>query len=307
MRCSVRPKVVFLCYERTLGLLYNLADWLSALTIQAGDEFEIVGLSRPWEQEQGLFQRIDNSGTVHMHVVQSLSDPVAVRELAQAAVVHCHGFRQLWELYNLRRSTKATFRCTISIHYFWNGTPWKVPFTNCVSGGLLNKAASTIHFLSTRAQTDFMQTNILLRQTLPYYIFPLGCDDEEFSGSGSLDGLRKWEYLPILTSDRPNIVYLANFTKNKQHRWLIDALSILLLRRNAVLWLLGDGPERQRVAAYVRKRSLGNHVMIPGRIQRKCIPELLSRMQVAVCASKSENSPHGIMEPMFAGVPVVNV
>jgi glycosyltransferase involved in cell wall biosynthesis len=282
-----------------------MADWLAALTDQAGGEFEIVGLSEPEEQEPGLFDRLRARGVTNLQVVQSLADPVAVGLLSQAAVVHCHGFRQLAELHQLRRRTGASFRCALSIHYFRNGTMWQVPFVNYVSVNLLNKAAHTLHFLSTRSHAEFNSANLLLRRTLPYHIFPLGCDESEFSSDGPADQPQAWRYLAALTAGRPNVVYLANFTRSKRHRWLVEAVATLLLRRNAVLWLFGDGPELPRIQEYVQERSLGDHVILPGRVQRRYIPWLLSHMQVAVCPSLSENSPHAIMEPLFAGVPVV--
>lgn len=296
--------VLFLCYVRGQGLVRHLGDWVSALVDQAGDELEVVGLSEPEEEEPGLFDQFRARG-VNLQVVPSLSDPVTIDLLSQAAVVHCHGFQQLAELHRLRRSMKASFRCVLSMHYFRNGTMWKVPFTNFVSLTLLNSAANMVHFLSTRSHAEFHTANVLLRRTLPYYIFPLGCDESEFSGGDHWDQPQAWPYLPTLISGRPNIIYLANFTRNKQHRWLVDALAAMLLRRNAVLWLFGDGPELSPIRAYIQKRSLCNHIILPGHIQRRYIPWLLSYMQVAVCASLSENSPHAIMEPLFAGVPVV--
>ena len=302
---SSPPLIIFLCHVRGVGLTRHLADWLSALVDQAGDEFKIVGLSGPDEQEDGLFERLRARGVTDLQVIQSLSDPVTIDLLTQAAVVHCHGFQQLAELRQLRRRTGASFRCVLSIHYFRNGTVWRVPFANYTSGALLNKAAQAVHFLSARSHAEFNSGNVLLRRTLPYYIFPLGCAEAEFSRDGHLDQPKAWQYLSTLTAGRPNIVYLANFTRNKQHRWLVDAIEALLLRRNAVLWFLGDGPELPRIREYVQERSLGNHVILPGRVQRRYIPWLLSCMQVAVCTSLSENSPHAIMEPLFAGVPVV--
>ncbi len=302
---SSSPVIIFLCHARGQGLLHNLADWLTALASEANDEFKIVGLSEPKEQEPGLLDRLRARGVTNLHVVQSLSDPVTIDILSQAAVVHCHGFQQLAELHQVRRRTGASFRCVLSIHYFRNGTVWKVPFANYISWILLNKAVHMVHFLSMRSHTEFNSANVLLRRTLPYYIFPLGCDESEFSRDGHSDQPQPWQYLATLTAGRPNIVYLASFTRNKQHRWLVDAMATLLLRRNAVLWLLGDGPELPRLRKHVQKQSLSNHVIFPGRVQRRYIPWLLSCMQVSVCSSLSENSPHAIMEPLFAGVPVV--
>lgn len=42
-----------------------------------------------------------------------------------------------------------------------------------------------------------------------------------------------------------------------------------------------------------------------GGIDRKYIPSILKRMNLAVCTSKSETFGHVIVEPMFAGIPVV--
>jgi glycosyltransferase involved in cell wall biosynthesis len=307
MGVNVSPLVVFLCYTQGQGLRYHLADWLSALTDKACGEFEIVGLSEPREEEEGLFQRLRTRGTasLHLQLVKSLSDPASVDTLSRATIVHCHGFRQLAELHRLRQIINASYRCVLSIHYFRNGTLWRVPFTNYISGTLLNKAADMVHFLSTRSKSEFTGANFLFKRTLPYHIFPLGCDETEFTKDNSSDQPKGWEFHKQLTEGRPNIVYLANFSRNKQHLWLIDAISAVLLARNARLWLLGDGPELPGVREYVKKRSLSDHVILPGFVQRRFIPWILSCMHVAVCASLSENSPHSIMEPMFSGVPVV--
>ncbi len=302
---SSPPLVIFLCYARGQGLLHHLADWLTALTDLAGTDFEIIGLSEPEEQDKGLYDSLRRRGVTNLQIVQSLSDPISLELLSRATLVHCHGFQQLADLSQLRRKIRASFRCVISIHYFRNGTVWKLPFTNYISGTLLNKTAPMIHFLSMRSHSEFNNRNFLLRRALPYYIFPLGCDETEFAEIDYSDQPPEWQYLSTLAADKPNIVYLAAFTRNKQHRWLVDALAPILIRRNALLWLMGDGPELLRIREYIHKQQLSDHVICPGCIERRYIPWLLSYMQVAVCTSLSENSPHAIMEPLFAGVPVV--
>jgi glycosyltransferase involved in cell wall biosynthesis len=305
MSSAVSPRIVFLGYDRSHGLLYHLADWLAALASEAGDEFEIVGLSEPGEQEPGLLTRLRSCRGLHLQIVESLSDPSAADTLSRAALVHCHGFRQLAQLNRLRRTLQASYRCVLSVHNFRNGTPLRVPFTNYVSAAILNKGVQMIHFLSMRSYAEFTHANFMLKRALPYHIFPLGCNATEFSASSQQVPPPEWEHMAALTAGRANIVYLANFSRGKKHRWLLDALAASLSRRNAILWLLGDGPERQGILRQVKKRGLSNCVICPGRVQRRYVPWILSRMQVAVCPSLSENSPHSIMEPLFAGVPVV--
>ena len=62
----------------------------------------------------------------------------------------------------------------------------------------------------------------------------------------------------------------------------------------------GDAGERKKIIRYINKNGLAQYVQMPGEVDRKYIPSILKQMDFAVCTSKSENSPHAIMEPMFA-------
>jgi len=299
--------VLFLCYEQAQGLHYHFADWLAALLEEEQPGFEIVGLTTPREQESGLLDSIRARGVTNLLVVKSLAEP-AVRELlARAAIVHCQGFRQLAEVHRLRAEMGAQFQCLISLHFFRNGTPWRIPFANYASARLLQEACDVVHFLSPRSRTEFEECNLLLNPALPCFVFPLGCRAIEFEIERQPAELQRWEYLPTLLSGRLNLVYLANFTPNKQQGWLIQTLSRILQKHHGVLWLLGDGPERASIQRYVHQHALSDYVMLPGHIHRAFIPWILTKMDVAVCCSRSENSPFAIMEPLFAGIPVVSL
>jgi len=302
-----KPLVLFLCYEQVQGLHYHFADWLAALSEEKDPGFEIVGLTIPREQESGLLDSIRARGVTNLMVVKSLAEP-AVRELlARAAIVHCQGFRQLAEVHRLRAEMGAQLQCLISLHFFRNGTSWRIPFANYASARLLQEACDVVHFLSPRSRAEFEDCNLFVNPALPCFVFPLGCRATEFAINSQPAGLQRWEHLPTLLSGRLNLVYLANFTPNKQQRWLIQALSRTLQKHNAVLWLFGDGAERGSIRRYVDQHSLSDYVMLPGHIHRALIPWILTKMDIAVCCSRSENSPFAIMEPLFAGIPVVTL
>jgi glycosyltransferase involved in cell wall biosynthesis len=67
--------------------------------------------------------------------------------------------------------------------------------------------------------------------------------------------------------------------------------------------IAGEGPERPRLEALVRELGLGDSIVMPGR--RLDVPDLLAKLDVAVCASHFEGSPLAVMEYMEAGLPIV--
>jgi glycosyltransferase involved in cell wall biosynthesis len=75
------------------------------------------------------------------------------------------------------------------------------------------------------------------------------------------------------------------------------------------LLIVGDGPERERLEAIVEAYRLVNAVTFTGAVSPESVPELLSRMNVAVAPYPAlENfyfSPLKILEYMAGGVPVV--
>ena len=87
---------------------------------------------------------------------------------------------------------------------------------------------------------------------------------------------------------------------------MLAVLAPVLRKHDAILWLLGDGPLRTAAREAAGRSGLLAHVRCPGRLPRRDVPWILSHMQVALCASRSENSPHAIAEPMCAGLPVVS-
>jgi glycosyltransferase involved in cell wall biosynthesis len=66
----------------------------------------------------------------------------------------------------------------------------------------------------------------------------------------------------------------------------------------------GDGPERERLEAEVRRLGLEGTVRLLGI--RRDVPALLDALDVAVLSSDYEGSPLSVMEYMAAGLPVVS-
>jgi glycosyltransferase involved in cell wall biosynthesis len=100
--------------------------------------------------------------------------------------------------------------------------------------------------------------------------------------------------------DPLTIIMIARFVPQKDHLLLIEALSGVGGKWR--LLLVGDGPLRPRVEESIAAAGLGDRIQCLG--DRSDIPELLSRADLFVLATKWEGLPLSILEAMRAGVPV---
>jgi glycosyltransferase involved in cell wall biosynthesis len=96
-------------------------------------------------------------------------------------------------------------------------------------------------------------------------------------------------------------IVVANLIAYKGHADLVEALA--RLDRPPHVCLVGDGPERERIAALVEARGLGEVVGLAG-----AAPDaraMLADFQFAVLPSHGEGLPNAVLEAMAAGLPVV--
>jgi glycosyltransferase involved in cell wall biosynthesis len=74
---------------------------------------------------------------------------------------------------------------------------------------------------------------------------------------------------------------------------------------DATLLVVGDGPEREAVAAVVRELGLESRVSLLGPQTRERTLELARAADAAVLSSTWENFPHAVVEALAVGTPVV--
>lgn len=96
-------------------------------------------------------------------------------------------------------------------------------------------------------------------------------------------------------------VMIANLIAYKGHEDLIAALAEMSSPPR--ICLIGEGPERERLAALSRSRGLGDVVEFAGARPRAS--RFLPDYQFAVLASHDEGLPNAVLEAMAAGLPVV--
>ncbi|MCW2919501.1 MAG: glycosyltransferase [Actinomycetia bacterium] len=111
--------------------------------------------------------------------------------------------------------------------------------------------------------------------------------------------------LPARTADvvrqPPCGIVVANLIGYKGHADLVEALA--LLEAPPRMCIVGDGPERERLATLIEARRLGHVVELTGAVPDA--RELLAVHQFAVLPSHAEGLPNAVLEAMAAGLPVI--
>lgn len=101
------------------------------------------------------------------------------------------------------------------------------------------------------------------------------------------------------------VLQVARLDTIKDHATAIRALATAIERYPAMrLLVVGDGPEREPIAAAIRQAGLMSQVTMLG--QRNDVRRLLATADAFLLTSVSEGIPVTIIEAMAAGVPVVS-
>jgi len=96
----------------------------------------------------------------------------------------------------------------------------------------------------------------------------------------------------------------AQFIERKGHRYLLDAIPVVLARHpDARFVLFGQGPLWEEIAAQVKARGLTEHVYLPGF--RTDLPALLPHFYGLVHPATREGLGVALLEAAALGVPIV--
>jgi len=131
---------------------------------------------------------------------------------------------------------------------------------------------------------------------------PFGVEGNVFSPSRASDRVRE-QWLGGRPKETTLLVGVGRFAVEKHWHVVIDAFAELRKKREAVLVLFGDGPERKKIEAQIAGR---NDVFLPGfEKDREKLGAALASADALVHSCPFETFGLSIAEALQAGLPVV--
>jgi glycosyltransferase involved in cell wall biosynthesis len=99
-------------------------------------------------------------------------------------------------------------------------------------------------------------------------------------------------------------VYTGRLNEEKGLTCLVDAWSLVLKNRsNARLWLVGEGPLRDRLAEQIERLHIRGRCVLVGSFDS--VDELLAAADLFVLPSREEGMSISLLEAMVNGLPIV--
>jgi glycosyltransferase involved in cell wall biosynthesis len=103
--------------------------------------------------------------------------------------------------------------------------------------------------------------------------------------------------------DGPTLAFAGRLTAQKSLEVALDALAGL---PGVALVLAGEGGERESLERHAAAIGLGERVRFLGPLPRERVLELFRAADAAVLSSSWENFPHGVVEALAVGTPVIS-
>ncbi len=100
----------------------------------------------------------------------------------------------------------------------------------------------------------------------------------------------------------PTLISVGNLVENKGHHIAIETLVDL---PDFHLVIVGDGPERQALAALAHRLQLASRVRFTGRLDQVALVDWYNAADILLLPSSREGWPNVLLESMACGTPVV--
>jgi glycosyltransferase involved in cell wall biosynthesis len=218
-------------------------------------------------------------------------------------VIHTH----LSKAGLLGRAVAMVTSRALRIHTF-HGTVFGGYFGSNASAAIiraerfLGHHSAAIVALSNRQRDELIDQRIAPAASIQ--VVPLGLDLERF-GPGRDDAARMSARLSLgIPADAVVIVAIGRLVPIKRLDRLIDAFALASARAPAMLlYLVGDGSEREGLRAKVVAAGLADRVMFVGWSARS--PDWYAASDVVALTSDREGTPLALIEAAAAGRPVV--
>jgi L-malate glycosyltransferase len=110
----------------------------------------------------------------------------------------------------------------------------------------------------------------------------------------------------VVVDEEPlRLVTVGNLIEVKGHRYLLEAMRRLRLKRKVTLDVIGDGDLRAELGALAEALGLNGDVRFLGQRPKREIAERVGAADLFVLPSLGENMPCALLEALTCGVPAV--
>lgn len=142
-------------------------------------------------------------------------------------------------------------------------------------------------------------------------VIPTGVNVKHFSRL-ALNGKMSVNYKLDMIADRvrghKTLMYVGRLGREKNIKFLIDVFHKLTETHNDIKFVIvGGGPSRNELQAYVRHLDLEDLVLFTGFVEREMLKDFYSLAYVFIFGSKVESQGLVILESMTCGTPVVAI
>jgi glycosyltransferase involved in cell wall biosynthesis len=305
-------RVLYICSSIPSRGIHHYAALLPIITKKQGIEVTIV--SSPGESDSGVQNMIKQEG---LEVVDFPAPEIrGFRSALQSAsrlsrmfseyhvdIVHVYGFASAWRclLAQWLFDRKRKIPIVVTLESIKHGER-KEMLARFVASQIFNHTPCTVCVLSSSEAKKMRRAGLSQNKMFQVanWIDTGRFRKKSQSASGhDLGFLDRLEKRFVLT-------YLAGLFPRKGHRYLIDAVRIVVDKYPEVLLVLaGDGPLRNQLEIQVEKERLKDNVLFTGVLSPQQVSSLLFYSHVGVVSSLSETFGYAIVEPLLADKPVV--
>lgn len=131
-------------------------------------------------------------------------------------------------------------------------------------------------------------------------VIPNGLELPPFPGPSDREAARR---AFGLTDDVRLLLFVGRLVPEKNLPLLLDAIARLLPSQRPLVWLAGEGPERQHIEADVARLGLAGCVRLLG--ERSDTHHLMQAADLLVLPSREEGLSNVLLEAMGCGLPVI--
>jgi glycosyltransferase involved in cell wall biosynthesis len=158
-----------------------------------------------------------------------------------------------------------------------------------------DKVITVSHFLAEKLSALSVSSKKL-------HVIPNGYDENLFKPLPS-NAMRKKLGLPL---NKRILLSVGNLVDVKGHRYLIDAMSMVLKKRSDILLVIvGDGSLKTSLEKKIREFGIENRVLLTGRKRHAEVSLWMNACDVFVLPSLNESFGVVIIEALACGKPVV--